>query len=71
LVAHAEEDDIAHVRNAYLVAERVNAPVELLLLKDSYHMITLDRDRRLLADRLGAFFGRIARLDLATVPASG
>lgn len=71
LVAHAEEDDIAHVRNAYLVADRVNAPVELLLLKDSYHMITLDRDRRLLADRLGAFFARIVRLDLATVPASG
>lgn len=71
LVAHAEEDDIADVRNAYLVAERVNAPVELLLLKDSYHMITLDRDRRLLADRLGAFFAGIARADHASAPASG
>ncbi|WP_159016156.1 alpha/beta hydrolase [Cognatiluteimonas profundi] len=71
LVAHAEEDDIAHVRNAYLVANRVNAPVELLLLKDSYHMITLDRDRRLLADRLGAFFAQIVRQDHASVHASG
>lgn len=60
LVAHAAEDDIAHVRNAYLVAERVDAPVELLLLRDSYHMITLDRERRLLADRLAGFFARIA-----------
>lgn len=60
LVAHASEDDIAHVRNAYVVVNAVNAPVELLLLRDSYHMITLDRERRLLADRLAAFFGKIA-----------
>jgi carboxylesterase len=60
LVAHATEDDIAHVRNAHLVVNRVNAPVQLLLLQDSYHMITLDRERRLLADRLGGFFAQIA-----------
>jgi carboxylesterase len=60
LVAHATEDDIAHVRNAHLVVNRVNAHVELLLLQDSYHMITLDRERRLLADRLGGFFAQIA-----------
>jgi carboxylesterase len=56
LVAHAIDDDIAHVRNAHLVAARVRAPVELLLLADSYHMITLDRERRLVADRLAGFF---------------
>ena len=61
LVAHAAEDDIAHVRNAYLVARHVAAPVELLLLRDSYHMITLDRERRALADRLAAFFATISR----------
>lgn len=60
LVAHALEDDIAHVRNAHLVAERVSAPVELLLLRDSYHMITLDRERRVVADRLAGFFAGIA-----------
>ncbi len=60
-IAHAAEDDIAHVRNAHLVADRVNAPVEWLLLHDSYHMITLDRERRLLADRLAAFFLRITQ----------
>jgi len=60
LVAHAADDDIAHVRNAYIVASQVSAPVELLLLHDSYHMITLDRERRLLADRLAGFFARVA-----------
>lgn len=61
LVAHAVEDDIAHLRNARLVAERVNAPVELLLLADSYHMITLDRERRVLADRMVGFFTAVVR----------
>jgi carboxylesterase len=61
LVAHAVEDDIADLRNARLVAEGVNAPVELLLLADSYHMITLDRERRVLADRMAGFFSAVVR----------
>lgn len=68
LVAHAAEDDIADVRNAYLVASQVRAPVELLLLHDSYHMITLDRERRLLADRLTGFFSRVAGAAPGTQP---
>lgn len=60
LVAHATEDDVAHVRNAHLVVSGVRAPVELLLLSESYHMITLDRERRLLGDRLSGFFAGVA-----------
>jgi carboxylesterase len=60
LVAHAAEDDIANVRNAYLVVAQVRSPVELLLLHNSYHMITLDCERRRLADCLAVFFSRIA-----------
>ncbi len=60
LIAHAVEDDVAHIRNARLVATGVSGPVEWLLMKDSYHMITIDRERRLLIERLGAFFGGIA-----------
>ncbi|KLD73517.1 alpha/beta fold hydrolase [Xanthomonas hyacinthi] len=56
LVAHAAEDDIAHLRNAQLVVAKVSGPVELLLLHDSYHMITLDRERRVLGARLAQFF---------------
>ncbi len=60
LVAHASEDDVASVKNAELVLRGVDAPTELLLLDDSYHMITIDRQRRTLIDRSAAFFGRIA-----------
>lgn len=60
LVAHASNDDIASVRNAELVLREVNAPAELLLLDDSYHMITIDKQRRTLIDRSARFFDTIA-----------
>ena len=64
LVAHASEDDIASLRNAELVMRNVGAPTELLLLEDSYHMITIDRERRTLIERSAAFFERIAAAGL-------
>ena len=64
LVAHASEDDVASIKNAELVMREVSAPVELLLLDDSYHMITIDRDRRTLVERSAAFFDRIAAADI-------
>jgi carboxylesterase len=63
LVAHASEDDIASVKNAELVMREVSAPAELLLLNDSYHMITIDKERRTLIERSAAFFDRIAAAD--------
>jgi carboxylesterase len=63
LVAHASEDDVASVKNAELVMREISAPAELLLLKDSYHMITIDKERRTLIERSAAFFGRIAAAD--------
>jgi carboxylesterase len=60
LVAHASEDDVASVRNAELVVRNVSAPAELLLLEDSYHMITIDKERRTLIERSARFFDAIA-----------
>ena len=60
LVAHAVNDDIASLRNARLVEERVSGAVELLLLADSYHMITIDRERRTLITQAASFFQRMA-----------
>ncbi|MEO6076130.1 MAG: alpha/beta fold hydrolase [Dokdonella sp.] len=60
LVAHAVDDDIASIANAHLVASRISAPFEMLLLKDSYHMITIDRERRTLIAGTSNFFQRIA-----------
>lgn len=56
LIAHAIEDDIANVSNAHLVAANVSGPTQMLLLDDSYHMITLDRQRRLLSACVVEYF---------------
>lgn len=60
LIAHAREDDIASLDNARLVAARVAGPTEMLILDNSYHMITIDRERRLLIERSAGFFNAIA-----------
>ena len=60
LVAHASDDDIASLDNAEVVLRSVSGPTELLLLDNSYHMITIDREHRLLIDRSATFFDRIA-----------
>jgi carboxylesterase len=64
LVAHATDDDVASVGNAYLVRDRVSGPVQMLLLDDSYHRITIDRERRQLIAAATDFFARIAAMPL-------
>ncbi len=70
LVAHASEDDVASVKNAELVMRGVNAPTELLLLDDSYHMITIDKERRTLIERSATFFERIVAAESAQLIAA-
>lgn len=60
LVAHSSNDDVASLRNVRTVERGVAAPVETLLLDDSYHMITVDQERAKLIERSIAFFTRVA-----------
>lgn len=58
LVVHSTEDDMASVRNAHFVTERVaSTDVETWLIDDTYHVLTLDRRKDDVANRLGEFFG--------------
>nr|BAT30625.1 putative lipase [Aureimonas sp. AU4] len=50
LVLQANEDDVSSPRNARFIARRSGGPVETHLLHDSYHMITVDRERGRVAD---------------------
>lgn len=56
LIAHATHDDVASRANADLVRRRVRGPTELLWLDDSYHLITIDRERHRLVERSAGFF---------------
>jgi carboxylesterase len=61
LALHAADDDIASVRNMELVRRRAAAPVETVLLHDSYHMITVDRERHTVIECTARFFEALAR----------
>jgi carboxylesterase len=60
LVVHSANDDVASVRNARIVEERVGAEVETMLLHDSYHMVTVDQEHRQVVERSADFFSRCA-----------
>ncbi|MPM27964.1 Thermostable monoacylglycerol lipase [bioreactor metagenome] len=67
LVIHAKEDDISAVSNAHDIKRgAVNAQVELVLLDNCYHMITIDRERRTVIARMQDFVARIGHLQEAT-----
>ncbi|WP_413988551.1 alpha/beta hydrolase [Labrys okinawensis] len=73
LVLHAREDDVTSIRNASYIAANIGGPIEKILLEDSYHLITLDRERELVTDHTIAFLHRMERLRpsaLRTLPQS-
>lgn len=55
LIIHAREDDKASPANASEIAQRLSGPVELSLICDTYHIVTLDRQRNKVAERVLAF----------------
>jgi carboxylesterase len=54
---HAQEDDMASVRNSQFIYERVRSTKkELVLLQNSYHIITADQERETVAKKMTEFF---------------
>jgi carboxylesterase len=60
LILHAREDDYAGLDNAAYLQRELAGPVDLVVLDDSYHMVTVDRQRHIVLDRTTAFVSRIA-----------
>lgn len=57
LIVHAIEDDMASLKNAHYVAEHIGAPdIETFFVDDTYHVLTLDRRKHQVAERLCNFF---------------
>lgn len=55
LIVHAREDDVASLKNAFWLQRNLGGIVETLVLDDSYHLITVDRQKALTARRAGEF----------------
>jgi len=70
LVMHASEDDIASVWNAEHIAARLAGPVTKVLLHDSYHMITVDRQRRDVVQHTLGFINGVLTRNGAAAPAA-
>ncbi len=57
IIIHAEEDEIASPRNVRFVSEHIGSKVvKIVMLHNSYHMITVDNDREQVACETIDFF---------------
>ena len=61
LLIHAADDDVASISNSFEIARRIHGPIELMVLYDSHHMITVDGERRQVSAKTAEFFARIPR----------
>ena len=55
LIIHPREDDRSDVKNAMYLSRNLGGIVDLVVLDDSYHIITLDRQRHVVVDRSHTF----------------
>jgi carboxylesterase len=60
LIIHSREDDYANLDNAMYVQAKLASATDLVILDDSYHMVTLDKQRHVVVERVRAFVQRIA-----------
>lgn len=54
LIIHAREDELTSLRSAYFLNQHIHAS-RLLVVEESYHMLSIDNDRRLVADTVAQF----------------
>lgn len=70
LLVQSREDDIASLSNAFYLQRRLGGRVDMLVLDDSYHLVTVDWQRDLMATRVTDFLTALVRERPATlVPA--
>ena len=70
LIVHAVEDDMASLANARFLASAVASPtIETYFVDDTYHVLTLDKRKNDVADRVAGFFETLATADMETVEA--
>lgn len=60
LIVHPREDDFAGLSNVAYLQRRLAGAVETVILEDSYHIVTVDRQRHVVADRSAAFVAAVS-----------
>jgi carboxylesterase len=59
LIVHPREDDRASLRNLHYLQESLGGLTETVVLDDSYHLVTLDRQRQIVVARTLEFAERL------------
>jgi len=60
----AKDDDVASVKNSKFIYDRIRSEIkEIVLLYNSYHVITADQERETVAERMTDFFDRLRKLN--------
>lgn len=76
LIVHPRNDDMASLKNAQYLQANLGGLVDTLVLDDSYHIVTLDQQRHLVAERTERFVSWVdttvaAKAERATRVAKG
>lgn len=57
----AKDDDMTSIKNSKFIYDKIGSEVkEMVLLYDSYHVITADHERGLVAEKAEGFFARVS-----------
>jgi carboxylesterase len=59
LILHPREDDRADINNAFHLQRKLGGPVEMTVLDDCYHIVTIDKQRDIVAERTVDFATRL------------
>lgn len=72
LIIHSREDDHADLSNAHYLQRELAGTVDMVVLDDSYHMITLDRQRHVVLEKTRGFVeglvAQVQKVAAKTVP---
>lgn len=60
LILHPREDDYAALSNAEYLQRNLKGSVEMVVLDDCYHIVTVDRQRHVVMQETSNFLGKIA-----------
>ncbi len=61
-IIQAKDDDMTSIKNARFIYDRVSSlSKEIVLLENSYHIITADQERTKVARKMNEFFGKLGR----------
>ncbi len=61
LIIHSREDDYADLNNAWYLQRTLPGLVDMVVLDDSYHIVTVDRQRDVVVERTVGFVDRLVQ----------